>query len=171
MVKKLYENISNTSKENRIENLQEVRERISTPEIWEKIRRLYSLESKTVLLQTMQLYSEAYGGQVELSPFSEDFSKPLLQHLSKYGEFRYSPQGQKLEKQRNLEFGDALSFLPHEVALAAGRFEAAIAKFETWHVKESIKAYGNAIVPAVAFEIFKTINEIDNFLNENSYLL
>lgn len=164
VVKKLYENISNTSKENRIKNLQEVRERISTPEIWEKIRRLYSLESKAVLLQTMQLYSEAYGGQVELSPFSEDFSKPLLQHLSKYGEFRYSPQGQRLEKQRNLEFGDALPFLPHEVALAAGRFEAAIAKFETWHMKESIKAYGNAIVPQVAYQIFKAINEYESNL-------
>ena len=42
--------------------------------------------------------------------------------------------------------------------------------FPKWR-SESIKAYGNAIVPAVAFEIFKTINEIDNFLNENSYLL
>jgi DNA (cytosine-5)-methyltransferase 1 len=42
--------------------------------------------------------------------------------------------------------------------------------FPKWR-SESIKAYGNAIVPAVAFEIFKVINEIDNFLNENSYLL
>ena len=42
--------------------------------------------------------------------------------------------------------------------------------FPKWR-SESIKAYGNAIVPAVAFEVFKAINEIDNFLNENSYLL
>ena len=42
--------------------------------------------------------------------------------------------------------------------------------FPKWR-SESIKAYGNAIVPAVAFEIFKAITEIDNFLNENSYLL
>ena len=42
--------------------------------------------------------------------------------------------------------------------------------FPKWR-SESIKAYGNAIVPAVAFEIFKAKNEIDNFLNKNSYLL
>jgi DNA (cytosine-5)-methyltransferase 1 len=33
--------------------------------------------------------------------------------------------------------------------------------FPKWR-NESIKAYGNAIVPQVAYEIFKTINQIEN---------
>jgi hypothetical protein len=37
--------------------------------------------------------------------------------------------------------------------------EKAAAKFKSWHRNESIKAYGNAIVPAVVFQIFKAINE------------
>jgi DNA (cytosine-5)-methyltransferase 1 len=34
-----------------------------------------------------------------------------------------------------------------------------------WLVKQSIKAYGNAIVPQVAFEIFKAIQKIDEHTN------
>ena len=162
VVKELYDKISNTSKENRIKNLSEVWKGISSQEVWEQIRGLYSLESKEILFQTMQLYSTRYKPQNKLSPFSPEVSKPILQHLSKYGEFRYSPHGQELEKQRHKQFGNTLSFLPHEVALAARRFETAIAKFEAWHRNESIKAYGNAVVPQVVFEIFKAIQRYED---------
>ena len=40
-----------------------------------------------------------------------------------------------------------------------------ISKAITEHRKESIKAYGNAIVPQVAFQIFKAINMHEHFLN------
>lgn len=159
ITKELQYEISNTSQENRIENLHEVRERILQKEIWEQVRRFYSLESKEVLLQTMQLYSREHIEQIELSPFSEDFSKIILRHLRKYGEFRYSPQGHELQKQQPEQLRNSLSFLPYEVALAARRFEAAITKFENWHRNESIKAYGNAIVPQIALQIFKAINK------------
>jgi site-specific DNA-cytosine methylase len=162
VVNELYAKISNTSKENRIENLSEVWAKIQSPEVWEQIRRFYSLESKALLLKTMQLYSPGYIPQNNISPFGEELCKPILQHLRKYGEFRRSPQGQELQKQRTAKFGNALSFLPHEIALAARRFETAIAKFETWHRNESIKAYGNAIVPQVAYQIFKAINQMQN---------
>lgn len=157
VVNEFYDTISYTSEKNRIQNLQEVWELIQQEEIWEQIRGLYSLESKNVLLQTMQLYSGEYKEQEFLSPFSEKLCEPILQHLRKHKEFRCSPQGQELEKQRTEQFGDSLSFLPHEVALAARRFETAVAKFEAWHRNESIKAAGNAIVPQVAYQIFKTI--------------
>jgi hypothetical protein len=159
VVNEFYDTISYTSKKNRIKNLQEVWELIQQEEIWEQIRGLYSLESKNVLLQTMQLYSTEWSKQRDISPFGEELCKPILQHLSKYKEFRCSPQGQELEKQRFIKFGNTLSFLPHEVALAARRFEAAIAKFESWHRNESIKAAGNAIVPQVAQMIFRAIQE------------
>lgn len=159
VVDEFYDTNSHTSQKNRIKNLPEVQKRIFSEEIWQKIRGLYSLESKTVLLKTMQLYTTRKNSQIKLSPFSEEFCRPIMQHLQKYGEFRCSPQGQELQKQRDNQFGNSLSFLPHEVALAAKRFETAITKFENWHTKESIKGYGNAIVPQVAYEIFKAIHQ------------
>ena len=164
ITKELQDEISKTSKENRVENLQEVWERVQSEEIWESIRGLYSLESKGVLFKVLQLYSEANIQQVNISPFGEKFCEPILHHLRKHKEFRCSPQGQELEKQRSEQFGNSLSFLPHEVALAAGRFESAIKRYDGWHRNESIKGFGNAIVPQVAFEIFKSIEE--SFFNK-----
>jgi DNA (cytosine-5)-methyltransferase 1 len=161
VVKELQNEISKTSQENRIENLLEMWERVSQEEVWQQIRGFYSLDKKDVLFQAMQLYSTGYKPQNDLSPLGEDLCRPVLQHLRKYGEFRRSPQGQELEKQRAEQFGDALSFLPHEVALAARRFEAAITKFEAWHRNESIKAYGNAVVPQVVYQIFKAIQQYE----------
>jgi len=162
VVKELQDEIGNTSKENRIENLPEVWERVQKKEVWEKIGGLYSLEKPEVLLQTMQLYSVGWKQQEQLSPFGSKLCEPVLQHLRKHKEFRCSPQGQELQKQRSKQFGDALSFLPHEVALAAGRFEAAISKFEAWHRNESIKAAGNAVVPQLVFQMFRAIKEVDS---------
>lgn len=164
--KELQYEISNTSKENRIENLPEVWKKVQQEEIWQKIRRLYSLESKKILLETMQLYSTNSNRQVKLSPFSEKVSQKPLRILQKHGEFRCTPQGRKLEKQRKKEYSDSLSFLPHEVALAARRYTRAMAEFETWHRNESIKAYGNAIVPAVAYQIFKSIEKYEELCNK-----
>lgn len=159
-----YDTDSYTSEENRIKNVPEVQKRISQEEVWEKIRGLYSLESKEILLQTVQLYSSKRRNKGELSPFSSKVSKRIMQQLSRKKEFRFTPHGRKLEKQRSKEFGDSLSFLPHEVALAARRFETQLTKFETWHINESIKAGGNAIVPGVVFEIFKVIKKLNNQL-------
>lgn len=36
--------------------------------------------------------------------------------------------------------------------------------FPSW-CRESVKAYGNAIVPQVALRIFETINDYDNYEN------
>ena len=161
VVKDLENEISKTSEENRIKDLPKVWGKIQSPEVWEQIRGLYSLESKEILLQTMQLYSQADRLQVESSPFGEKVSNQILRTLQKHGEFRRSPQGHELEKQREKQYSNSLSFLPHEVALAARRFETELAKFEAWHRNESIKAYGNAIVPQVAYEIFKVINQLE----------
>lgn len=162
VVKEVKDEISKTSKENRIQDLQEVWERVSQEEIWEKIRGLYSLESKDLLFQTMQLYSTNTHEQVLLSPFSQEVSEKPLRTLRKYGEFRSSPQGQKLEKQRTNQFGNTLSFLPHEVALAARAYTNSIRKFESWHRNEAIKAYGNAVVPQVVLQIFKAIQAYED---------
>ena len=161
LTQEVYDEISKTSEENRIKDVLEMWEKIQSPEVWEKIRGLYSLESKEILLQTMQLYSGADKPQDNISPFSENVSGRFLQSLRKHGEFRCSPQGQKLQKQRSEEPRNSLSFLPHEVALAAWSFETAITKFDAWHRNESIKGYGNAIVPQVALQIFKAIQQYE----------
>jgi len=162
ITKELYNEISNTSKENRIENLPEMWKHIQQEEVWQKVRRFYALESKDILFQTMQLYQTGNDPQIQLSPFSEKFSKETMRYLQKHREFRRSPQGRKLEKQRPEKLGNIVSFLPHEIALAARRFEAATSKFETWHRQESIKAYGNAVVPQLVLQIFKAIEKYNN---------
>lgn len=162
LTKEVYDEISKTSQENRIKDLSKVWDRVSQEEIWEKVRGFYSLESKNVLFQTMQLYQVRTKRQELLSPFCEDFSQPILSKLRKYGEFRRSPQGQELEKQRTKQLGDIVSYLPHEIPLAARAFEGAMAKFEAKHRNESIKAYGNAIVPQIAYEIFKSIAYLES---------
>jgi DNA (cytosine-5)-methyltransferase 1 len=153
--------ISQTSQENRIKDVQEVWDSIQSPKIWEQIRGLYALESKDVLLQTMQLYSGAIQGQDKLSPFSEDFSKDIVRELQKHGEFRRSPHGRELEKQRSEQYPNFVPQLPHEVALASKAFEKAMLRFDSWHRQESVKAYGNAIVPQVAIQIFKAIEQYE----------
>lgn len=162
LTKEVYDEISKTSEENRIENMPEVWQKIQQKEVWEKIRGLYSLDSKEVLLQTMQLYSGRTNPPDNISPFSERVSEIFLRKLRKHGEFGCSPQGQRLQKQRSKEFENTLSFLPHEIPLAAGAFETAITKFDAWHRNESIKGYGNAIVPQVALQIFKTIHKYEH---------
>jgi DNA (cytosine-5)-methyltransferase 1 len=161
LTKEVLNEISKTSKKNRIKNLPKVWERVQSEEVWEKIRGLYSLESKDVLFQTMQLYSTRKERQSELSSFSKEFSRDLLRILQKHSEFGRTPQGQELEKQREEKYPDTMSFLPHEVALASKAFEKALIRFDNWWRNESIKAYGNAIVPQVAIQIFKAIEQYE----------
>jgi len=158
VVKEFYDTDSYTSQENRIENLREVWGRISQEEVWEKVRRLYSLDTKEILFQTMQLYSSGYKNERKLSPFSEEISKKPMRILRKHKKFASSPQGQRLAKQRYGEYSDIMCDLPHEVALAARAYTNSIRKFEAWHRQEAIKAYGNAIVPQVVYQIFKAIS-------------
>jgi hypothetical protein len=132
---------------------------IQSQEIQEQIRGLYKIHEKGVLFQTMQLCSPSNRIEKGFSVWSEKASKDIMRKLSKYGTITNSPQGRELEKQFTEQFADTLPYLSHEVALVAMETEKAAAKFKSWHRNESIKAYGNAIVPAVVFQIFKAINE------------
>jgi DNA-cytosine methyltransferase len=161
LTNEVFDAISQTSQENRIQNVQEVWSDIQSPKIWEQIRGLYALESKDILLQTMQLYSGAIQRQGKLSPFSEDFSKDIVRDLQKHGEFRRSPHGRELEEQRSGQYPNLVPQLPHEVALASKAFEKTMLRFDSWHRQESVKAYGNAIVPQVAHQIFKAIEQYE----------
>jgi DNA (cytosine-5)-methyltransferase 1 len=85
-----------------------------------------------------------------------------MRKLQQYGAIANTPPGRELEKQFTGQFANTLPYLSHEIALVAMEAERATASFNSWHRNESIKAYGNAIVPQVVFEIFKTIDKISN---------
>jgi DNA (cytosine-5)-methyltransferase 1 len=148
------------------EDLSEMRKIFSKEEVWEQIGRLYKIQSKEILLKTMQLLETPDAAQGEFSPFGEKASDEILRKLRKYGKLGHTPQGRKLEKQFREQFNDALSPLSHEIALAAKAIQNACLSFQKWHRNGSIKAFGNAIVPQVMYEIFKAIDVTSNNLNK-----
>ena len=51
--------------------------------------------------------------------------------------------------------------LSHEIALATKKIIEECESTASWVRAESIKAYGNAVVPQVVYEIFKAIESYD----------
>lgn len=143
------------------QDLQKVWNYFQSKEIREQMGRFYKIHDPGLLLQTVQLCKAPDNAQGQFSSFSEKACEGLLRKLSKYGEFRCTPQGLKLEKQFNHEFGDTLPYLSHEIALATKEIEKELKKYLSWHRNESIKAYGNAVVPQLVYKIFKAIQEYD----------
>jgi site-specific DNA-cytosine methylase len=156
------------SKRHTDKDLQEVWDAIQSQEVQEQIRGLYEIHGEGVLLQTMQLCSPSNNIEKGFSVWSEKASEGIMRKLSKYGTITDSPQGRELEKQFTEQFADTLPYLSHEIALVAMETEKAAAKFKAWHRNESIKAYGNAIVPQVALQIFKAIQEL-NEINQKQH--
>jgi site-specific DNA-cytosine methylase len=156
---KLYATISERYTD---KDLQEVREILSKEEIWKEIGRLYKIHSKGVLLKVVQLCSPSNTEPKGFSVFSEKASEGTLRKLSRYGTLANSPQGRELEKQFTGKFANTLPYLSHEIALVAMEAEGAAVSFGRWHRNESIKAYGNAIVPQVALQIFKAIQAYES---------
>jgi len=138
-------------------DLQKVWESFQSQEIQQQIGRLYKIQDPSILLKTVQLCKRTNFRKVELSPFCEKASKGLLRTLRKYGKFTSTPHGRKLQKQFEKKYSDSLPYLSHEVALASMEIEKVLLSFESYHRLESIKAYGNAVVPQVVFQIFKAI--------------
>ena len=142
-------------------DLSKVRQAFSKTEIWEQIRRLFEISEKEVLFKTMQLLETGGGRKDTLSSFSEETSERILRKLRKYREFGRTPQGQKYKKQFERKFGNTLPYLSYEIALAAKTLqEECLKTHQIWRM-QSIKAYGNAIVPQVFYQIAETINEYE----------
>lgn len=146
-------------------DLQEVWQIFQSEEVRNKIGRLYKIYEPGVLLQTVQLCTPSNNEPKESSVWSEETSQGILRKMRKYGKLADTPQGRELEKQFKEQFGDTLPYLSHEIALVTMEAERAAKSFITKHRNESIKAYGNAIVPQVAYQIFKAINEYEKIQN------
>lgn len=125
-----------------------------------EIGRLYEIPQPDILLQIMQRTSQA--GRFEqskdkLSPWSKETSKRVLRYLRNNPKLASSSLGQKYKEQYRGELTDTLSELSHEIALATKKIIEECEKTSLRVRQESVKAYGNAIVPQIAYEIFKTI--------------
>ena len=139
-------------------DLQEVWEAFQQEDILREIGRLYKIHEPGILFQVMQLCSPTYSYTDRISAYSEKASEKLMRKLREYGTLANTPQGRKLEEQFIGQFGDSLPILSHEIALVTMEVTRASRAFIAWHRSESIKAGGNAVLSALVYEIFKTIN-------------
>lgn len=141
-----------------------MREAFQKEEIRYKIGRLYEIPEPDILLEVLQRTSEERRyeqREYNISPFSERTSERLLSYLRKHGTFASSPFGQKYQEQFTEQFGDSMPYLSHEIALATKKIIEECESTASWVRSESIKAYGNAIVPQVAYRIFEAINKYE----------
>lgn len=144
----------------RREDLPCVWENFQKKEIRKQIGRLYEIPEPDLLLEVLQRTSKDERHeqrQIGISQFSEETSERVLRYLRNYGTFASSPLGQKYKEQFFKQFGDFMPELSHEIALATKKIVEECERTASYVRQESIKAYGNAIVPQVAFEIFKAI--------------
>ena len=144
----------------RREDLSCVRKAFQKKKIREQIGRLYEIPEPNILLEVLQRTSKT--GRLEqnqnsLSSFSERTSERVLCYLRKYGTFAGSPFGQKYQEQFREQFNDTLPELSHEIALATKKIIEECESTAAWVRTQSIKAYGNAVVPQVVYEIFRAI--------------
>ncbi len=144
------------------QELQEVWDILQSEEIREYLGGLYKIHEPTILLKVLQLCSPSNTDEKGTSAFSEETSEALLRKLREYGTFANTPQGRELEKQFKEQFADTMPYLSHEIALVAMEVERrTVSAWSKWR-NESIKAYGNAVVPQIPYAIFKTIEEYEN---------
>ena len=144
------------------QDLQKVWDCFQSEEIREQIGGLYKIHEPGLLLQTLQLCKTPNKYEIGVSHFSEKASEKLLRKLQYHGTFTNTPRGRELEKQFREQFKDSLPFLSHEIALVTMEAERSAQSFLSWHRNESIKAAGNAIVPQVVYQIFKSIEQYEN---------
>ena len=146
------------------EDLPGLRQAFQQEEIRKEVGRLYEIPQPDILLQVLQRTSQAGGykpGTDELSPYSKETSERVLRYLRNNRKLASSSFGQKYKEQFRGEFTDALRELSHEIALATKKIVEECERTASWVMRESIKACGNAIVPQVALQIFKTIEEYE----------
>jgi len=146
----------------RREDLSSVYDAIQKEKIRKQMGRLYEISEPNILLEVLQRTAENERHEQRphgISQFSKETSERVLCYLRKHGTFAGSPLGQKYKEQFTKQFGDSLPELSHEIALATKKIAEECERTASWVRQESIKAYGNAIVPQVVYEIFKAIEK------------
>lgn len=146
------------------QDLRDLREAFSKEEVRQSVGRLYKIHEPQVLLQILLSKEELRQSRQDqgcLSVRSEEVSQGILRKLRKQRPCTDSPQGLQLQEQLSRELGISVPTLSHDVALAAVAVSKEVESMRSYVRRESLKAYGNAIVPQVMYEIFRCINEIE----------
>ena len=156
------------------ENFQILQKILLSQKIREELGRLYEVEQAEILLAFLCRIKGESHNSISVSRESKETSKNSLREVWYSAEARYSPQRWKYQKQLSEQLKNFMPQLPHEISLEIAKswdclwlaFSSSVIRpvelgefkcSKARHRNEQIKAYGNAIVPQVAFEIFKAI--------------
>lgn len=163
-----------TIKNHNRENLRILQKILLSQKIREELGRLYEVEQAEILLAFLCRIKGESHNSISVSRESKETSKNSMREVWYSAEARYSPQRWKYQKQLSEQLKNFMPQLPHEISLEIAKswdclwlaFSSSVIRpvelgefkcSKARHRNEQIKAYGNAIVPQVAFEIFKAI--------------
>jgi len=147
------------------EDLSSVWKIFQEEEIRKAFGRLYKIHETYLLLQVVlgtQTGCRPEQNGDGLSQRSNEVSERVLRKLRKQRASSCASQRFQYQEQLTRELGYTLPTLSFDMALAAKAIEEEVLRMMNYVRTESLKAYGNAIVPQVMYEIFRAIESTYN---------
>lgn len=151
------------SKGHTIEDLRKMRESIQSEAFWESFGGLDEILEPEVLLEVVRCCETSRKQQSSgvKSKDEETIFEGVLRKVRNGSESPDTSQRRKLEKQLAGKLDDFMLIVPYEFALATMALQEGYQALRNKQSTNAIKALGNAIVPQVAFELFKVINQME----------
>lgn len=146
------------------QDLSDLRQTIQQEKVRESLGRLYKIQQPYLLLEVLQCASQGCRSESNgecLSTRSVEVSERVLRKLRKYRETACASQRLQYQEQCTRELGYALPALSFDLALATKTIEEEVIRIRGYVRTESLKAYGNAIVPQVMYRIFQAIEKVE----------